>query len=499
MDVKKMKNIGTIIVSEKSPNPSEFHFVMTRDEDDFRLKKGMYVVIPSEEGNIIALVQEVYKTNRYFSSPSAVKAYETSGKSLASIFPADAWEYVIAKAKPLGIQTKKGIQRLLHPVSPGENVFVADKKALTDFLGLDMDNGLRIGQLEHHNFDVYLNLTRLLQKHVAILAISGAGKSYTVSVLLEELLSRPAEKGRIATILFDVHGEYKGLGDKSSPFHEQVEVFSGSFIEFATHRITAGHFANFQPDISPVQMRELFRILGQLYEEKVKEGISYTIQDIVATIDTDDRINQRTKEALSGWLFELERTRLFGNKEYPNLEEKIQPGKLLIIDLSEFTSLRQKQMVVTYMLSRLFDLRKSNKIPPVTIVLEESHQFSPESKLNLAISRPIISTIAREGRKFFISLVLISQRPVNLSTTTLSQCNTHIIMRILNPYDLEFIGRTSEGIDRETLNSITTLGVGEAIIVGNAVNHPIFVSIRERKTKSLKTRTLEEAAMQFDT
>ncbi len=493
-----MKNIGTVIVTEQSPTPTLFHFVVTINEKEIKLKKGMYVGIQVEEGIVIGLIEDIYKTNRYFSSPSAVKAYETSGKTLASIFPADAWEYVISKVRPLGIQTKIGVQRLLHPVSPGETVFAVDTNILENFLGLDNKNGLNIGKLENHNLNVSLNLTRLLQKHLAILAISGAGKSYTVSVLLEELLSRPKEKGRIAMILFDVHGEYAALAKDDSFGEDSVEAIHASYISFATHRVNTRLFANFQPDISPVQLRELYRILGNLYTEKIKGGISYTIKDIIAAIDADNKMSQRTKDSLSGWLFELEQTKLFGEIENPNLEKKLRPGKLLIIDMSDITSLKQKQMIVSYMLSRLFDMRKNNSIPPTTVILEEAHQFAPESKLTLAISRPIISTIAREGRKFFISLVLISQRPVNLSTTTLSQCNTQIIMRILNPYDLEFIGRTSEGIDRATLDSITTLGVGEAIIVGNAVNHPIFVKIRKRKTKALKTKTLEEIAKQFD-
>ncbi|MHA1865431.1 MAG: ATP-binding protein [Candidatus Heimdallarchaeaceae archaeon] len=495
-----MKMIGTVIVTQTTPNPSEFHFVITKDSKDFQLKRDMYIVVdtPEEEGKVIAQVKEIIKTNRYFSSPSAVKAYETSGKTLASIFPADSWEYIIAKAKALGIHTKQGVKRLQYPVSPGDNVFLADSNLLSKFLGLDQDNGLYIGKLEHHDIKVKLNLTRFLQKHLAILAISGAGKSYTVSVLLEELLNRKKEQGRIATILFDVHGEYKGLKETGAKISEQIEVISASYIQFATHSISAAQFANFQPDISAVQLRELYVVLGRMYNEKVKKGVSYTISDIMEEIENDERMNQRTKDALNGWLFELEKTKLFGVKEFPNLKEKTKPGKLLIIDLSDFTSLRQKQMIVSYTLSRLFELRKKSEIPPVSVILEEAHQFAPESKLSLAISRPIINTIAREGRKFFISLILISQRPVNLSTTTLSQCNTQIIMKIMNPYDLEFIGRTSEGIDRDTLNSITTLGVGEAIVVGNAVNHPIYVKIRERITKNLETKNLEQVAKNFD-
>ena len=320
-------SIGTIIVDEdNTPNPSEFNFVLTKTEDEFRLQKGMFVIVPTEEGKVIGTITELYKTNRYFSSPSAVRAYETSGKTLASIFPADRWEHIIAKAKTLGIITEIGIQRLLFPVSPGDTVYTPEKDTLINFLGLEETNGLNIGKIEQHDLDVKLNLTRLLQKHAAILAISGAGKSYTVSVLLEELLSRKANQGRVGIILFDVHGEYIGFGDEKSPFFKDVNIFPGALVQFATPAITSGQFAIYEPQITPAQSRELFKTTGKLYKEKTKQGESYNISDIIAELEKDDQINQRSKEALVGWLYNLENTRLFGSAENPPLQEIIKPG-----------------------------------------------------------------------------------------------------------------------------------------------------------------------------
>ncbi|MCK4897085.1 MAG: ATP-binding protein, partial [Candidatus Heimdallarchaeota archaeon] len=350
--------------------------------------------------------------------------------------------YIIAKAKPLGIITETGIQRLMYPVSPGETVYSPDKQTLTRFLGLQSTKGLNLGVIGQHELEVRLNLTRFLQKHAAILAISGAGKSYTVSVVIEELLLRKKEEGRVAIVLFDVHGEYTGMADDKSTFASSIEVFPAALIEFATNSLSGRQFAIYQPQMSSVQTRELSKITSKLYKEKTKQGITYTIEDILKELEKDDQINPRSKEALIGWLYSLNGTRLFGQIENPNLEEILKPGKLIIFDLSEFTSLKLKQMIVSYILFRIFNLRKKQLVPPTTIILEEAHQFASESKLEMAIARPIIETIAREGRKFFTSLILVSQRPVKLSTTALSQCNTHIIMKILNPYDLDYIGKS---------------------------------------------------------
>jgi len=317
-------------------------------------------------------------------------------------------------------------------------------------------------------------------------------------VLLEELLSRKAEQGRVAIVLFDVHGEYKGFGDDKSPFRKHVNVFPGSLVQFATSSMSARQFAIYEPQITTAQTRDLSKVLSKFYHEKVKQGESYVINDIIEELENSEQMNPRSKEALIGWLYTLNNTRLFGSAENPDLKNILEPGKITIFDLSDFTSIKLKQMMVNYILFRIFNMRKKNEVPPTTVILEESHQFCPEARLDQAISKSIIETIAREGRKFFISLVLVSQRPVKLSTTVLSQCNTHVIMRILNPYDLDYIGRSSEGIDRSTMNSITSLGVGEAIVVGNAVNHPIFVKVRKRKISTLETRSLEESAKSFD-
>ncbi|MCK4496615.1 MAG: ATP-binding protein, partial [Candidatus Aenigmarchaeota archaeon] len=174
-------------------------------------------------------------------------------------------------------------------------------------------------------------------------------------------------------------------------------------------------------------------------------------------------------------------------------------GRLSVIDLSETTNLFKKQVIVTHFARRLFNARRRDEIPPFLLVVEESHQFAPEKmKEEHAISKSVITLIAREGRKFNASLCLISQRPIQLSTTALSQCNTHFILRVTNPYDLEHIGKSSEGINQAVLKQISSLPVGSGLIVGEAVNFPLFVRIRNRKSKpSSRGLPMEKAAVEY--
>ena len=85
-----------------------------------------------------------------------------------------------------------------------------------------------------------------------------------------------------------------------------------------------------------------------------------------------------------------------------------------------------------------------------------------------------------------------------LSTTALSQCNTHIILRVTNPMDIQHIEDSSEGITADIVDMIPGLKVGEALIVGEAVNYPLLVKIRERRSKKLeKGMKFEEALRKF--
>jgi len=182
-----------------------------------------------------------------------------------------------------------------------------------------------------------------------------------------------------------------------------------------------------------------------------------------------------------GWLSELEHLTLFGSQENPILKKVINQGEITIFNLQNEISIRKKQIIVDYICSRLFYLRRMNEIPPFLLIIEEAHQFCPEAAHSKALSKYIIETVAREGRKFMACLCLISQRPKKLSTTALSQINSKLILNIKNPYDLKHLMDSSEAITKEYADMISSLGVGEMLLMGNAVNYPIFLKIRERK------------------
>lgn len=494
------EEIGTVISTLEGPSPSNVSFVVNSG----LVHRGQFVEIDYSEGKMVCLVTDVVKTNRYFERAESVKEFEVSGKKLFEQFPTAEWEYLLAQTRPLGVYSKKGsIKRPTYPPSPGSKVRIAQKEGLEIFLGLER-GGLNIGEIEYHSLPVELNLSRFLKKHVAILAQSGAGKTVCVKSVIEEVLDRKKEQGRLAVVVMDVHGEYTSFGEqphvdkKAVDFSSKTKIVKAQGIRIGVPKLSVGLIASIVPGISSPQRRDLEKVLKDLREEmKAGEG-PFDLLEVKNAIFGSAQV--KTKDGLLSWISALEDLGMFSKTDVPSLGDIVKPGQLTVIDLSGLIDLKKKQIIVAYFAQRLFRDRQSKKVPPFLFVVEEAHQFIPEkTREEAAVSRRIIETIAREGRKFGASLCLVSQRPVNLSTTALSQCSTQILLRITNPYDLKHIGESSEALDSKSTEMITTLRVGEALLVGEAVNYPVF--FRVRKNRSLESRhevSLEMAALDFE-
>ncbi len=479
--------VGTIISSEDTPTPEEFFFVLREP-----VNKGQFVEFDTEEGRAIARVANVRKTNRYFMEAESVSEYEKAGVSMEQVLPTDDWEYLVGEGRVLGVYDHRDlIQRPTFPPSPGTDIAPVDVDRLKDFLGLD-DDGLHLGSVQHHDLDAKLNLTRLFQKHLAILAQTGAGKSYLASVLLEELLDRDPETGQLAVVAIDPHGEYAGFAEDSE-YMDRVKVFGDRDIQIGMPELSAGKLDQYFYDVSAAQKREMNKVLGDLKDEK---GV-FDLDDVIAAVEERD-MKKSTKQV---WLDRLNRMKymhLFKRYDNPSLD-KVEQGKMVVLDLSDIVDHRKKQIIAAYFSARLFRARRNNEVPPFFLLVEEAHNFAPEGTSGSDHpARSTITKVAREGRKFHASLGLISQRPAKLSQTALSQCNTNIFLRITNPLDLDRIKQGSEGITSDVLDDITGLRVGEGVVVGEAVKSPTFVSIRERNSEEFDTgMPMEEAAQRY--
>jgi hypothetical protein len=134
----------------------------------------------------------------------------------------------------------------------------------------------------------------------------------------------------------------------------------------------------------------------------------------------------------------------------------------------------------------LFDARvRSDLKLPVLLLLEEAHNFTPARANTPSEERSIAITkqIAQEGRKFGVGLILVSQRPSRLDETTLSQCNSFIIMRMVNPADQNFVRKVIESLGEDEAKLLPDLDKGEAILSGQLINFPVLVKMKPPKSQ----------------
>jgi DNA helicase HerA-like ATPase len=480
------KNIGQIISYQGTPSTSKAYFVLNNGE----VNRGQFLKVKNKTGYFFCFVNDIFRSNPYFENAMHVN------ENTACVFPVEDWHNTIVELKVLGFLKEKKVCRVSFPPFPGENILLPTKEELELFLGL-AEKGLELGSIENTEVKVKVDVSKLLQKHLAVLAMSGAGKSYFISVLLEEIL----DNSKLGVILFDVHGEYmhfaRSVSKEYKDYSSKTKVIDCSKFKISVDSVSI--FSKLIPDLSEVQKRALVKILTELKSEVSENGL-FTIDKIIEKVDEEESLKRATtaRESLVAKLRHIESLGIFGKTNTLD-EDMVGTNKLTILDLSNVLDMQRKQLIVSYITEFLFNSRLKGSVPPFVIVLEEAHQFIPEkASADYAIARHIFETIAREGRKFGSALCLVSQRPINLSTTVLSQCNTHVFLRIINPNDLKHISESSEGLDYKNMEFITGLRVGEALMVGNAVKYPLFFKVREKKSQPQEYDfTLEEMAEKF--
>jgi len=409
-------------------------------------------------------------------------------------------EVNVATARTIGYIKDGVILVPKTPFKPEEKVYRADKKMITQIVGLKQSkaNGIYIGLLEGHDIPVYLDIKRFIGKHVSVLAKTGAGKSYTVAVILEELL-----KNNTPIVIVDPHGEYSSLAlenddyDVMLKYNNKISKTSDDNVSPRSYQDNIVEYVSDQsinPDarhlsLSPkFDMVELTDIMPLRLGDKQKSVLYSALRDLEdENYDLDDLIRKVDEhpttvkwKVISG-LETLQESGVFSGEHvsYPDL---VKPGQASILNLKG-SHPHIQQLLVAKIAKDLFDLRAMDKIPELFFLVEEAHNFCPERGFGDALSSSVLRTIASEGRKFGFRLGVVSQRPARIDKNVLSQCNTQVILKVTNPNDLRAISHSIEGFTSGMEGEIRQLPIGHALVVGDCVEQPITVEIRVRETK----------------
>jgi hypothetical protein len=464
--------VGTIV---GETNPLAFKFLISKE-----VGRGTYIKARGEGKDwILAQVEDIKRSNAAYS----VSQLNGSARDY------EARELMIAEVRVIGIGNNGRLRLPTSPARPGDPVFIADEKLITGTLGLSKGE-MYIGLLGGYDIRVELDANTLVQKHCSVLAKTGSGKSYTAAVLLEELLEK-----KVALMIIDPHGEYASMkepnreGDfarfKVKPRGYDVTVYTPADMavntradrpfRFSGLNLTAREVARMIPhETTSGQISLLYEAISALRAETDV----YSLEDV---IDQVVKSTSKAKWNLVGNLESLLDLGIFSGTATP-VEELLRPGRAAVMDMTGILPELQA-MIVSRLLSEIFEARKRRRIAPGMVVIEEAHNYIPERGTGNAASTSIIRTIAAEGRKFGLGLMVISQRPARVDKNVISQCNTQIIMRVTNPNDLKALSKGLEGMTSELEEEIKRLSPGVALLVSNEIERPITVSIRPRKSR----------------
>jgi len=371
------------------------------------------------------------------------------------------------------------------PPPPGTEVYSASKELLSKVFGESLaksGRGVRLGVLiSEPDVPVYLDVNRLVSRHLAILAVTGAGKSNTVAVLSERIV----ELGG-SVVIFDMHSEY-----------DELEFPSGGEVNKLAPRINPLHMSTsellrlLRIDTAAHKQERYFRRVWQEVKKKSRregagEDLLKTASKMLENLLSSEDKPSSDKSSILGVINKIEdfADRYGDIIDYglPDVTAQIKPKAANILDLGSLDE-ETADALVSHYLRRILEARKSYAKGgeglrfPVLTVLEEAHILAPRERRTL--SKYWIARIAREGRKFGVGLCLVSQRPKALDPEALSQTNNKIILRLVEPSDLRYVQQASELLSENLLMQLPSLNVGEAVVLGMMVKVPALVRIDE--------------------
>ncbi len=404
---------------------------------------------------------------------------------------------------------------------PQQTVYLTPKAELRFIYGKAKGAVVQLGQhVGSGGTPCLADLNELLGKHTAVLGSTGAGKSGTVAAIIHSILERgdknSYEKWKPRIIILDPHGEYGTAfadhtklssddGTLTLPywllnFQETVALLIGKTEFVATSQ------ANIVKSALMAAREEGAQQLGlDANSITVDSPVPYKLSTLKAKIDADKPPQASKQDSHNSILQKLEvlmtdaRLRFMmeewndgANDPFPEVIKQLtgdgpQPR---IVDLSgvpnEVAGVSSAVIARTLFNLKIWQTQPERESDPVLLVCEEAHRYVPNrGEAQYEAAQEAIRRIAKEGRKYGVGLLLVSQRPSEVEATVLSQCNSWIVLRITNDADREHV----RSILPDSMSGLTKMLSGlrrqEAIFVGQAAMLPSRILIRDLKPEQL--------------
>jgi len=396
----------------------------------------------------------------------------------------------------------------------GDRARVASKPELEASFCGDPNRSVRIGCIrQDSSIPAMVCVDELLGKHFAILGTTGTGKSCTTALILRSILNKnPAAH----IVLLDPHNEYAtafgALAEVISPsnmhlpfwllnFEEIVEVLIGSKERKSEIEILQDLIPLAKARYSNGRGRESQAVRRDIYEAgrfTVDTPVPYRVSDLAGLID--ERMGKlENKNDLAPYRYIKTRIDaisqdrryafMFGSLTVNDGMAQVLgrifrvPVNNKPITILELTGLPTEivNVVVSVLARMTFDFAHwSEGKLPLMLVCEEAHRYVPASQTaGFDPCRRAIAKIAKEGRKYGVSLCIVTQRPAEIDPTIVSQCNTVFALRMSNDRDQEIVKSALSDTGSGLLEFLSALGQREALAFGDGVALPVRIKFDE--------------------
>ena len=352
----------------------------------------------------------------------------------------------------------------------------------------------------------------------------GSGKSYTLGVLIEELVEIGAEQ--VIPIIIDPMGIYHTMVQRNERESEPLfrwgltargfevrllipgipeelydpdilRVLQQRGVEYVPLRLNPSDLSPdgwcdlFNANINQPLGIALFRAVQRLQEAQA----FFTIHDIIQAVTRDERTQEVTKEALLNRLEAAQMWHVFRDDFYQPMGEIFRPGVVNVVDLSRFESgpRGRRNLVVSVIARNLFRARSDARLreefglegalPRIWLAIDEAHQFVPSS--GKALAKELLIRWAKEGRQPGLSLVVATQQPSAIDREVLSQCDVILSHKLTARDDVSALNSLSQDYMGGELRAfITELErVGQAVLVDDEQESVRMLQIRPRQSQ----------------
>lgn len=397
------------------------------------------------------------------------------------------------------------------------------------------EDSLELGSYKlNENARAYVDGNKLFQRHAALLGSTGSGKSWTVASILERSSRLPSSN----LVVFDLHGEYKELTYAKQlriPGPDEVDIDDDSLLFLPYWLLNSEEIQSLFVDRSEFSAHNQVVVVQDAITEQKKtflqendradllqsftldSPIPYSLNDVIGKLKYLNEEKVNGSKGLKNGPFNGEFSRLLvrmasrlNDRRYgflfnsPDKYNQYDSLSMIAVKLMEFGEQKQSIKVIDFsevpadilpviigLVARIiYQIQfwtepKSRR--PIAFVCDEAHLYLPRKEGNPVERRAVeaFEKIAKEGRKYGVALMIVSQRPSDVSATILSQCNNIISLRLTNADDQATVRKLLPESLESLLEALPIMDVGEAMVVGDSVLLPSRIKIDPPTEKPL--------------